>query len=521
MDSIASTGADMLIHHGIPFLSKKAVEMGRYYSSEALRNPKLQEKAIDYALDKLNPMIQNVGSQALDQLSTKIRPKKKYKTNRKDLDGGALDIHKAIGLLPKPKSGWTLPGHKYTGPYNDLDSQVKYNPLTGEILEIYDKPTGKTDAIAMQHDVDYSVCKDDKTCKNKADRKMVKALDAIPYKDRQWGHWLARNVINTKQKLGLGVKKSEENWQEKLADELHKPIKRKFNRRRVIVNKIDEVWCSDLVEMQQFSKWNKGFRYLLMVLDVFSKYGWIVPLKDKKGETVAKAFKTIFKEGRKPQYLWTDKGKEYYNKHVKEILDNNKITLYSTENEEKSSVCERWNRTMKTKMWKQFTIQGNTQYLDMLPKLVKQYNNTKHSSIKMTPIEASKKINEGTVYFNLYGDMEPSSAKPKFKIGDKVRISKYKRNVFDKGYTPNWTEEVFTVDKIQYTNPITYKLKDLNDEEIKGSFYEAELLKAKQEVFRIDKVIRRDYKKKQALVKWKGYSDEFNSWIPIKDLEHI
>ena len=204
MDSIASTGADLLIHHGIPWLGKKAVEMGRYYGSEALRNPKLQKKAIDYALDKLNPMIQNVGSQALDQLSTKIRPKKKYKTNRKDLDGGALDIHKAIGLLPKPKSGWTLPGHKYTGPYNDLDSQVKYNPLTGEILEIYDKPTGKTDAIAMQHDVDYSVCKDDKKCKNKADRKMVKSLDAIPYKERQWGHWLARNAIDTKQKLGLG-----------------------------------------------------------------------------------------------------------------------------------------------------------------------------------------------------------------------------------------------------------------------------------------------------------------------------
>ena len=87
-------------------------------------------------MDKLNPMIQNVGSQALNQLSTKIRPKKKYKTNRKDLDGGSLDIHKAIGMLPKPKGGWTLPGHKYTGPYNDLDSQLKYNPQTGDIRNL-------------------------------------------------------------------------------------------------------------------------------------------------------------------------------------------------------------------------------------------------------------------------------------------------------------------------------------------------------------------------------------------------
>ena len=185
--------------------------------------------------------------------------------------------------------------------------------------------------------------------------------------------------------------------QEKLADELHKPIRRKFTRRRVIVNGIDEIWCSDLVEMGKFSKWNKGYRYILMVLDVFSKYGWTVPLKDKKGERVAEAFKTIFKEGRKPHYLWTDKGKEYYNKNMKELLDKNKINIYSTENEEKSSVCERWNRTMKNKMWKQFTIQNNTMYLNMLPKLVAEYNNTKHRSISMTPAEASKKKNEDDV----------------------------------------------------------------------------------------------------------------------------
>ena len=205
MDTVAGTALDMFVHHGLPWMGKKAAEMGRYYGSEALRNPKLQKKAIDYALDKLNPVIHNVGSQALDQLSTKIRPKKNYKTNRKDLDGGALDIHKAIGKLPRPAGGWTLPGHKYTGPYNDLENQVRYNPETGEILEIYDQPTGPTDAVAMQQDIDYSVCDDNRKCKNKADRKMVKSLDAVPYNERQWGHWLARNLINTKQKLGLGL----------------------------------------------------------------------------------------------------------------------------------------------------------------------------------------------------------------------------------------------------------------------------------------------------------------------------
>ena len=185
--------------------------MGRYYGSEALRNPKLQKKAIDYALDQLNPMIQNIGSQALNQLSTKIRPKKKYKTNRKDLDGGSLDIPNAI-LKVAPKKGFVMPGHRYTGPGNPLYEQLKYDPNTGQILEIYQQPTGRTVAVSMQHDVDYSVCgnkpkSDQIKCKNEADQKMVKALDSIPWKERQWGHTIARNAIAAKAKLGLSVKK--------------------------------------------------------------------------------------------------------------------------------------------------------------------------------------------------------------------------------------------------------------------------------------------------------------------------
>ena len=206
---------------------------------------------------------------------------------------------------------------------------------------------------------------------------------------------------------------------------------------------------------------------------------------------------------------------------MKELLEKNGIKLHSTENEEKSSVCERWNRTIKTKMWKQFTVQGNTVYLDILPKILEQYNNTKHSSIKMTPVEASKKKNGTTVYYSLYGSIKQFSSKPKFKIGDKVRISKYKRKVVDKGYTPNRTEEIFLINKIQSTNPITYRLKDLNNEEIQGNFYEPELPPAKQDVFRIEKVMRRDYKKKQALVKSLGYSDDLNSWIPLSNLQKL
>ena len=195
-------------------------------------------------------------------------------------------------------------------------------------------------------------------------------------------------------------------WSQQLSEELHKPITRNFRKRRVISYGIDEIWAADLVEIQKFSKWNKGIKYLLMVIDIFSKYGWIKPLKDKRTESVSTAFDEIFKKSkRKTEKLWTDNGSEFISKHFKEFLKKNYITLYHIENEEKSSVVERWNKTMKNRMWKMFSANNNTVYWDKLDKLVDDYNNRKHSSIKMTPIEASKKENENKVFANLYGDL--------------------------------------------------------------------------------------------------------------------
>ena len=265
--------------------------------------------------------------------------------------------------------------------------------------------------------------------------------------------------------------------------------------------------------MQAFSKFNRGIKYLLTVIDVFSKYRYLVPLKHKTGKSVASALKTIFKE-RQPEKMWVDKSKEFYNKDVKELIE-----LYSTENEEKSSVVERWIRTMKERMWKYFTDNNTNHYVDILPDLVKDYNNTRHSSIKMTPVDASKKKNELTVWRNLYPDhLEICDIKPKFSVGDKVRISK-KKKTFEKGYTTRWTEEIFTIVEVKHTSPVTYKIADLNGEEIKGSFYEPELQKTSQQLFRIEKVIKRG--KKKSLVKWKGYSDDFNSWVNNKDIVNL
>ena len=265
--------------------------------------------------------------------------------------------------------------------------------------------------------------------------------------------------------------------------------------------------------MAAFSKFNQGFRYLLLVIDIFSKYGWMIPLKNKEGKTVASALKTIFKE-RKPEMMWVDKGKEFYNKDVKGLIE-----LYSTENEEKSSVVERWIRTMKEKMWKYFTDNNTNVYIDILPDLVKDYNNTKHSSIKMTPVEASEKENELTVWRNLYPNrLDILDINPKFSVGDKVRISK-KKALFEKVYTTRWTEDILTISKIKRTSPITYKIADLNGEEIDGTFYETELQKTSQQLFRIEKVIEKG--KNKSLVKWKGYSYDFNSWVDNKDIVNL
>ena len=265
--------------------------------------------------------------------------------------------------------------------------------------------------------------------------------------------------------------------------------------------------------MQAFSKFNRSIKYLLAVIDVFSKYGYLIPLKDKTGKSVASALKTIFKE-RKPEKMWVDKGKEFYNKDVRELIE-----LYSTENEEKSIVVERWIRTMKERMWKYFTDNNTNHYVNILSDLVEDYNNTRHSSIKMTLVEASKKKNELGVWRNLYPDhLEIRDIKPKFSVGDKVRISK-KKKTFEKGYTTRWTEEIFTIVKVKHTSPVTYKIADLYGEEIQGTFYEPELQKTSQQLFRIEKVIKRG--KKKSLVKWKGYSDDFNSWVDNKDIVNL
>ena len=291
----------------------------------------------------------------------------------------------------------------------------------------------------------------------------------------------------------------------KLANELHKSIIRKFNKLKVYSSFKDNIWGADLADMQLLSKFSKGIKYLLCVIDLFPKYAFVVPLKDKKGISIVNAFQSILsKSKRTPNKIWVDKGSEFYNASFKKWLQDNDIITYSTNNEGKSVVAERFIRTLKIKIYKYMTSISKNVYIDKLNAIVSKYNNTPHTTIKMKPIDVKDYTNKKINYKH-----------PKFKVGDYVRISKYK-NIFAKGYMPSWSEEVFVVDKIKNTVPWTYIINDLYGEEITGTFYENELQKTNQKEFRMEKVLKR--KGDKLYVKWKGYDHSFNSWINKNDI---
>ena len=183
--------------------------------------------------------------------------------------------------------------------------------------------------------------------------------------------------------------------------------------------------------------------------------------------------------------IWVDKGSKFYNNSFKKWLRDNDIEIYSIHNEGKSVVAEIFIRTLKTKIYKYMTAMSKNVYIDELDDIVGEYNNTYHRTIKRKPVDVKD---------NTYIDFkkEVKDKDPKFKVDDHVRISKYK-NILAKGYTPNWSEEVFVIKKVENIVPWTYVINDLNDEEITGRFHEQELQKTNQQEFRIEKVIKKGW----------------------------
>lgn len=294
-----------------------------------------------------------------------------------------------------------------------------------------------------------------------------------------------------------------------LINELHKPIRKNFKRRRTIIKGLDDLWQADLAQMNLFANSNKNYKFILIVIDCFSKYVWAKPLKTKTGVEVAKAFESILGQ-RHPRNLQTDQGKEFFNVNFKTLTEKFQINHYNTFSCKKAAIVERVIRTLKERLFQYFSLNGSYKWLDILEQIIFDYNNTKHSKINMKPMQVTKN-NEKQILNTSYNFLKSVTAPRKFDVGDLVRISKAK-HVFQKGYIPNWTTELFKIVKINITNPQTYLFEDLQKQPISGAFYAEELQKTSQpDIYLVEKILRKRARK--VYVKWLGLDNSHNSWI--------
>ena len=298
---------------------------------------------------------------------------------------------------------------------------------------------------------------------------------------------------------------------------LHKPVRRRFKRRCVVVGGPNQQWQADLVDMSRLKQVNNEITFLLTVIDVISKRAWCVPLKSKSAAALVTAFRELLSNSnnRAPTTLQTDKGSEFLNRPLQRLLKEYVVHHFTTNNEDtKATIVERFNRTLKTRMWRYFTKNQTLRYVDVLQDFVRSYNDTYHRSIGMAP-SAVNGANQEMVWQRLYG--HDGGGTPKYRVGDRVRISKAKRH-FAKGYMANWTEELFTIVDVHRSDPPVYRLVDWDGD---STFYEPELQKVivpAGKTYRIESELRRRKNGREVLVKWFGYPESFNSWIDARTL---
>lgn len=311
---------------------------------------------------------------------------------------------------------------------------------------------------------------------------------------------------------------------------LHKPVRKNFKRNPIIAEKPNENFQADLVDMKEFSKINDGVTYILTVIDVFSKKAWAVPLKTKNSINVSKAMGKIFDQIT-PNKLQTDRGTEFTNEVFKLLVEKHNVIHFTSKNSDiKCSIIERFNRTLKNKMFKYFTKIGSRRFVDVLDNLVNSYNKTFHRTIKMSPNEVCEK-NEKEVFENIYGfkskrHMLKKLRKPILNIGDKVR-KKYDIKTLERGYYPNWTDQIFTINKsIRNIKKPLYEIKTPKGEGLNRRFYSEEIQKIKHktsDIFRIEKILNQKTVKGKKLffIKWLNHPESENSWEPAENIFNI
>ena len=254
-----------------------------------------------------------------------------------------------------------------------------------------------------------------------------------------------------------------------IAKEIFSPVIKKFQRIQIQTHYEDECWSIDLIDRSSLAKYNKNYKFIFTIIDNHTKYAWAIPLKDKSGKSTTTAFKSLIEKGkRKPDKIWSDRGKEFYNKFFLDFLKEQNIHIYSTHSDLKAVFVERFNKTLLDLIKEPMYIEGKACWLNHLDTAMEKYNNRVHGTTKMTPFEANNQPIDPPIFVN-----KPKQLK--FQVGDYIRVPD-KRNIYSKGYTTNWNRELFKIHKINPTNPVTYGLVDENNEQIEGIYYEQELL---------------------------------------------
>ena len=292
-----------------------------------------------------------------------------------------IDIHKAIISNPisknllklwasnaNPNSLRSKLFNKYTDPGNPIKKQVDFHPYTGEIYKVHDPPLSNNGRCSMFHDIAYTVAenigKNPKDVKNRKLEADDKWLDC--FKVRTPYDMLAYSAIKIKKTLGLGNNFT----MEKLSNELNKLTIQKFERKKVIVNHISEIYSADLVDMTQYSKMNRGYKYIFTNIEIFSKIAYAFPLKSKKIGDIKPCFEKIFKKN-KPEYIWSDKEPAFFSKEMQQFFKDNNIKIYHTNSHLKAVVVKRFNRSLRELIMKEFVKNNNTAWYNILQKLIK------------------------------------------------------------------------------------------------------------------------------------------------------
>ena len=301
---------------------------------------------------------------------------------------------------------------------------------------------------------------------------------------------------------------------------VRRQVRRKFKKSKITVPGVNYMWDTDLADVSNLQKYNDGYRFLLIVIDDFSRYAFVVPVTDKKAQTIVDAFKNIFKE-RMPLIIRSDRGKEYMNKLFQDLCKKHNITHIGSLSDHKAAFAESFIGKLKMIMYRYFESKLTYRYVEVLPGLIKSYNNRVHSALYGL---APSDVNEDTQH--LIWKRMPSKAKGpkekyKFKVGDKVRIS-YHKKPFRRGYEQKWTEEIFVVShRYRRGNIPVYKVVDYDDDPLEGSLYGYELQKVEKDensVWKIEKILKKRKVKgqTQVLVRWLGWPTKFDSWIDEK-----